>query len=168
MGTPPDDSYLAASHHERIVGIPEHEFELRATHVIVVSATAINAPRCAGPRFRVEQIMLPSTIGYRFAIGLVVDKDREQHKIAKTFPLHGATLSEMSFALPLGIYVKEHLEIYVRRYTIKPWYRFLGETPRKDREQLSINTTRPEVKEPPTVNFVGNIRLLFAPPGGWN
>ena len=166
MDTPPD-SFLAARHHERVIAVPEREFKMRDTSVFVVAADAINAPRCAGPRFRVEQLTLPSSAGYRFGIGLVVDEDREQHKIAKTFPFHGSTFSEMSMAVPIGLYVKDRLEIYVRRYTIKPWYRFLGE-PRKDREQLSINTTRPDVKEPPTVKFIGSIRVLLAPPAGWN
>jgi hypothetical protein len=173
MQVPPDSW---PKQDERVVGIPEREFGPRAKSVIVVTATAIGATKCAGPRFRVEQIMLPAVVGYRFAIGLVVDGNPKQHKIAKTFPIHGASLSEVSIAMPLHLYVKEQLEIYVRRYTIKPSYRFLGDTPykfdhlgrRKDRELLSINTTRPDVKEPPLVTFVGSVRLLLAPPDGWN
>lgn len=167
MGTP-SDSHLAAAHHERVIGIPEREFKMRETNIFTVDADAISAPRCAGPRFRVEHIILPSSAGYRFSIGLVVDKDPAQHKLAKTYPLHGAVLSEMSMALPFGLYVKHRLDIYVRRYAVKSWYRFLGETPRRDREQLSINTTRPDVKEPPSVKFVGSVRILLAPPAGWN
>ena len=169
MGTPPD-SYLAAGHQTRVIGMPERDFRLREVRVLGVAADTIGATKCAGPRFRVDQIVLPSVIGYRFSVGFVVDEDPEQIKIAQTHPIHGANLSEMSVVVPLGLYVKRCLDIYVRRYTIKPWYRFLGEPPRayKGRDQLSVNTTRPSVKEPETVKFVGSVQLLLAPPNGWN
>ncbi len=164
----PPDSYLAAGDRERIISIPEHLFRPRQTFVIEVSATAIGATQVAGPRFRIQQIMLPSSAGYRFAIGVVVDDDEEQRKIAKTYPIHGSALSEMSPPMPFGFYVKDRLEIYVKRCAIHKSHRFLGEPKKKDREQIDINTTRPEVKEPSTVKFVGSVRLLLAPPNGWN
>jgi len=170
MGTPPY-SDLTGSHLSRVIAMPERAFRVRETHVLEIAADAIGATKCAGPRFRVDKIILPSNVGYRFSVGIVVDENPEEIPLARTFPVHGAKLSEMSVALDaLGIYVKRCLDIYVRRYSIKPWYRFLGEPPRayKDREQLSINTTRPAVKEPETVPFAGAIQILLAPPGGWN
>jgi hypothetical protein len=153
--------------YERVYGIPERPFRLREKFVMHVDTDAMGPVRCHGARFRIESIMLPSLIGYRFRIGLVIDGREDHIAIAKTYPFHGALLSEMSTVPKMGLLVKRRFEIHVRRYAIVPTYRFRGEKYDADKHLL-VHAERPTLKEPETVVFVGMVRLLMAPPNGWN
>lgn len=152
---------------ERIVGLHGRDMKPRESMVMRMDAEALGAPRCHGVRLRIDQIALPSTAAYRFRMALVIDDDPLQQKLAKTYPLQGEWFSDLSFRTSLHLDVKRCVAIHVRRQAIRPWYRFAGE--KHDLEKhLVIQAARPMVKEPETVMFAGWLRLIMAPPGGWN
>lgn len=167
MQPTPPLAHAGAPPLEGIIGLIEQAFRARETNVLHIDCDMIGAPKCAGARLRLEHLTLPSMIGYRFQLAVVVDDNPAQRKLATTYPLHGASLSEMSIPIPLHLYVKHHFEIFVRRRAIQSSYRFLNEK-RDLAKHLLINATRPDVKEPEIVKFVGSATVLFAPPNGWN
>jgi hypothetical protein len=156
---------------ERLYEIPPRTFKVRERLIVCVDAVNLTAqatlPPCPGARFRVEQILVPSSIAYRFAVGLVVDGDAEQKRDAKKFPWSAMAFSEVAVGTRLMVPVKRRFELYVIRRAIRPWWRFLNEEADPKRHFI-VDTVRPLVKEPPIVAFAGSVRLLMAPPNGWN
>jgi hypothetical protein len=157
---------IEGSQEVRVYTIPARPFRSREHQVMHVDALDIARPRCHGARLRIESITLPAAIGYRFAIGVVCDDEETLRRAAKKYPLHGATLSNMSAPLSLKLYVKRRFEIHVIRRAIGRHYRFLGEEAEK--HHLVVDTLRPTEKEPETIEFTGSVTLLIAPPNGWN